>query len=54
MIPDAVLVELRHDIVTRQLDDVNVLGEALVAALNDEDEVLGPKTLKKLEAEYGR
>ena len=39
MIPNAVLVELRHDLVTRQLDDVNVLGEALVAALNDKDDV---------------
>jgi hypothetical protein len=39
MIPDAVLVEWRHDIVARQLDDVNVLGEALVAALNEKDDV---------------
>ena len=30
---------LRHDLVTRQLDDVNVLGEALVAALNEKDDV---------------
>ena len=37
MIPEAVLVELRRDLVTRQLDDVNVLGEALVAALNEKD-----------------
>jgi hypothetical protein len=36
---DEVLVEWRRDIVTRQLDDVNVLGEALVAALNDKDDV---------------
>lgn len=30
-----VLIDLRLDIVTRQLDDVNVLGEALVTAFND-------------------
>jgi hypothetical protein len=36
---DEVLVEWRQDIVTRQLDDVNVLGEALVVALNDKDDV---------------
>ena len=39
MISDAVLLEWRHDLVTRQLDDVNVLGEALVVALNDKDDV---------------
>jgi hypothetical protein len=32
------IVDLRHDVVTRQLDDVNVLGEALAAALNDHDD----------------
>ena len=32
-------IDLHHDIVTRQLDDVNVLGEALVAALNANDDV---------------
>ena len=37
MIPAAALVEWRQDIVTRLLDDVNVLGEALVAALNAND-----------------
>jgi hypothetical protein len=37
-IPDAVLVEWLHDLVTRLLDDVNVLGEALVAALNEKDD----------------
>jgi len=31
--------EWRQDLVTRQLDDVNVLGEALVAALNEKDDV---------------
>jgi len=36
--PTEVLREWRQDIVTRQLDDVNVLGEALVAALNENDE----------------
>jgi hypothetical protein len=36
---DEVLVEWRQDLVTRQLDDVSVLGEALVAALNDKDDV---------------
>ncbi len=35
MIPDAIVLALHQDLVTRQLDDVNVLGEALVAALND-------------------
>jgi hypothetical protein len=30
---------MRQDLVTRQLDDVNVLGEALVAALNEKDDV---------------
>jgi hypothetical protein len=30
---------LRQDLVTRLLDDVNVLGEALVAALNGKDDV---------------
>ncbi len=39
MIPDAILVEWRLDLVTRLLDDVNVLGEALVAALNEKDDV---------------
>jgi hypothetical protein len=37
--PAEVLLEWRQDIVTHQLDDVNVLGEALVAALNDKDEM---------------
>jgi len=36
-IPGATLVEWRQEIVTRLLDDVNVLGEALVAALNAND-----------------
>jgi len=36
--PTAVSREWRHDLVTRQLDDVNVLGEALAAALNDRDD----------------
>jgi hypothetical protein len=36
-IPHDALVEWRQDLVTRQLDDVNVLGEALVAALNAND-----------------
>jgi hypothetical protein len=31
-------IDLRQDLVTRQLDDVNVLGEALVAALNEKDD----------------
>jgi hypothetical protein len=35
---DAIHVEVHQDLVTRQLDDVNVLGEALVAALNEKDE----------------
>jgi hypothetical protein len=35
---DVILVELHQDLVTRQLDDVNVLGEALVAALNEKDD----------------
>jgi len=30
-------LNLRQDLVARQLDDVNVLAEALVAALNDND-----------------
>ena len=38
-IPNATLVDQCQDIVTRQLDDVNVLGEAVVAALNDKDDV---------------
>ena len=33
----AAILALRHDLVTRQLDDVNVLAEALVTALNDND-----------------
>ncbi len=32
------LVDQYHDLVTRQLDDVNVLAEALVAAFNDKDD----------------
>ena len=32
-------LDLRQDLVARQLDDVNVLAEALVAALNEDDEV---------------
>ena len=32
--PAQVSLELCQDLVTRQLDDVNVVGEALVAALN--------------------
>jgi hypothetical protein len=32
-------IDLRQDLVTRLLDDVNVLGEAFVAALNEKDEV---------------
>jgi hypothetical protein len=39
MIQNTALVEMRPDIVTRQLDDVNVLGEALAAALRDGDAV---------------
>src|SRR5664279_4833786 len=31
-------VDLCQDIVTRQLDDVNVLAEALIAAFNDKDD----------------
>jgi hypothetical protein len=34
VIPDTAPFALRHDLVTRQLDDVNVLGEALVMALH--------------------
>jgi hypothetical protein len=37
--PTQILLEWRQDTVTRLLDDVNVLGEALVAALNGQDEV---------------
>lgn len=37
-LPSDVPRDLRQDLVTRQLDDVNVLGEALVAALNDKNE----------------
>ena len=39
MIPEAALAEWRMDIVTRQLDDVNVLAEAMAAALKDDDAV---------------
>ena len=39
MISEATLVEWRMDIVTRQLDDVNVLAEAMAAALQDDDVV---------------
>jgi hypothetical protein len=39
VVPVQLSREWRQDIVTRQLDDVNVLGEALVAALSDKDEV---------------
>ena len=35
--PSEVSSDLRRDLVTRQLDDVNVLGEALVTALNEND-----------------
>jgi len=35
----ATVASLHHDIVTRQLDDVNVLAEALAAALRDGDAV---------------
>ena len=38
-VPNQVLCEWRQDIVTRQLDDVNVLAEALMTALNEHDEV---------------
>ena len=34
---DQVVDDHRQDLVARQLDDVNVLGEALVTALNDND-----------------
>ncbi len=37
--PIEVLLDWRHDLVARQLDDVNVLGEALVAAMNETDNV---------------
>ena len=37
--PAEISRELRLDLVTRLLDDVNVLGEALVAALNEKDDV---------------
>jgi N-glycosylase/DNA lyase len=33
------LADLRQDLVTRQLDDLNVLSEALVAALNENDDL---------------
>jgi hypothetical protein len=39
MTPNAASVDPCQDIVTRQLDDVNVLAEALLAALNDKDDV---------------
>jgi hypothetical protein len=39
MSSDAALLELHNDIVTRLLDDVNVLSEALVPALNEKDDV---------------
>jgi len=39
MISQATLVEWRMDIVTRQLDDVNVLAEAMAMALRDDDAV---------------
>ena len=42
-------VDLRHDLVTRQLDDVNVLGEALVAALNDHDDARAASLRASLE-----
>jgi len=32
-------LDLRQDLVARQLDDVNVLAEALVTALNENDDV---------------
>jgi hypothetical protein len=38
MLPSTTLVDPLDDIVTRQLDDVNVLAEALIAAFNDKDE----------------
>ena len=38
-IPAVKLADLRQDLVTRQLDDLNVLSEALVAALNENDDV---------------
>ena len=38
-IPHAVLVDQRRDLVTRLLDDVNVLAEALVGALNASDDL---------------
>jgi len=39
MIPtNTTLIDQHHDLVTRQLDDVNVLSEALVAAFNDKDD----------------
>jgi len=37
--PAEISRELRMDLVTRLLDDMNVLGEALVAALNERDYV---------------
>jgi hypothetical protein len=37
--PAEVLLEWRQDTVTRLLDDVNVLAEALVAAMNEKDDV---------------
>jgi hypothetical protein len=38
-IPAVKLADLRQDLVTRQLDDLNVLSEALVAALNENDDL---------------
>ena len=38
-IPADKLTEWRKDLVSRQLDDVNVLAEALLAALNEHDDV---------------
>ncbi|HEX7500184.1 MAG TPA: hypothetical protein VF524_07740 [Polyangia bacterium] len=37
--PDEISREWRQGLVTRQLDDLNVLGEALVVALNGKDDV---------------
>jgi hypothetical protein len=37
--PDEISREWCQDLVTRQLDDVNVLGEALVVAVNGKDDV---------------
>ena len=38
-IPAVKLTEWRQDVVTRQLDDVNVLAQALVVAPNENDDV---------------